>query len=80
MTVEIKQKTRRRRNLSRVRHTREEREIWAGIDSVMRSIAKIQRRIKKDGEPVSQLELHELKRLGREYTSLIKRLPNDSSN
>lgn len=45
-----------------------------GIVAVIDAIQGIQSRIAGTGEPASQLELHELQRLGRQYSDLIERL------
>ncbi len=44
------------------------------ISTVIEDIQKIQTRITSTGEPASQLELHELQRLGRQYSSLVEQL------
>jgi len=42
-------------------------ELRAQIDAVVARIRHIQRRIAGSGQPASQLELHELQRLGQRY-------------
>ncbi len=44
------------------------------VSTIIDAIQKIQSRIAGTGEPPSQLELHELQRLGRHYGNLIEQL------
>lgn len=46
------------------------------ITAVIDEIQQIQARIAGTGEPPSQLELHELQRLGRHYSNLVEQLIN----
>lgn len=46
------------------------------ITAVINEIQQIQSRIAGTGEPPSQLELHELQRLGRHYSDLVEQLIN----
>lgn len=50
--------------------TRLNQDMMAVIDAIQ----DIQSRIASTGEPASQLELHELQRLGRQYSDLVERL------
>lgn len=51
-----------------------EARINQDIVAVIDAIQGIQSRIAGTGEPASQLELHELQRLGRQYSDLIEGL------
>jgi hypothetical protein len=49
-------------------------EPQARLEEIIRRMQKIQRSIKTSRQPVSRLELMELKDLGREYARIIEQL------
>lgn len=55
-------------------HAANKDELMREISTTIAEIQKIQSNIAGTGEPPSQLELHELQRLGRHYSSLVEKL------
>jgi hypothetical protein len=55
-------------------HAANKDELMREISTTITEIQRIQSRIAGTGEPPSQLELHELQRLGRNYSSLVEKL------
>lgn len=49
-------------------------QIWAQINLVLARIKKLQGDIAATDEPASQLEIAELKELGKEYAALVQQL------